>query len=122
LPEWGLFAVVLLVLQGYGLVSLSLAWSLIVLWLLKDVVLYPFLWRAYEGKLSDDLNPLIGAIAIAQQRLDPDGYVQVRGELWKAELKQGCRPVEKDGKVRICAIHGLILLVEPEQNIDSRAL
>jgi membrane-bound ClpP family serine protease len=112
----------MLVLQGYGLVSVSLAWSLIGLWVLKEAVLYPFLWHAYEGKYSDDLNPLIGVDAIAQQRLDPDGYIRVRGELWRAELKQGCQPVEKDGKVRVCAIHGLILSVEPESDNDMYSL
>lgn len=118
LPELGLFAAVMFTLQGHKLVSLSLAWSLIALWVVKDAVLYPFIWQAYEEKQSHDANPLIGATAIAQQRLDPIGYVRVQGELWRAELKQGCPPVNKDEKVRIRAIDGLTLSVEPAHEKD----
>jgi membrane protein implicated in regulation of membrane protease activity len=118
-PELGIFGAVVLILQDYGIVSFSLAWSLVALWAIKDVVLYPFVWRAYEGKVSDDPNPLIGATAIVQQRLDPTGYIRVRGELWKAELKQGCPPVEKDEKVRVRAIYGLILSVDPLRKKES---
>jgi len=44
--------------------------------------------------------------------LAPQGHVQVNGELWRARTT-GAEPVEAGEEVRILALEGLTLVVEP---------
>lgn len=127
-PEWTLRIVAryaLLQLPGVAFVILLLilvrrwvalpAWligCLVGAWVLKDVVLFPFLWRAYDRKKGTAADLMIGARGVAQEPLAPAGYVRVRGELWHAELDRGEQPVLKGGSVRVRGIRGLTLLVE----------
>ena len=69
--------------------------------------------RARRAKLRMGPDALLGEIAIAQTPLAPGGQVLVRGELWQALLGAGALPVAKGGSVRIIAILGLVLTVEP---------
>ena len=55
---------------------------------------------------------MIGMQGIAQDRLAPGGYVQVRGELWQAELMGGGTPVEKGAAVKVRKTRGLTLIVQ----------
>lgn len=91
-----------------------LAWSLIVFWVAKDVVLYPFVWRAYEWGSQKDANPMNGLSGTARDRLDPSGFIFVRGELWKARAIEGDAVIEKGEAVCVKGIRGLTLLVEKE--------
>ena len=93
-----------------------LGWGLVALWVAKDVVLFPFTWRAYDrsGRQRVDLTQMVGALGIAEERLAPSGFVRVRGELWHAAVEGGGPPVERGEAVRVRDIHGLRLLVVPE--------
>jgi membrane-bound serine protease (ClpP class) len=55
---------------------------------------------------------LIGTQGRARDALTPDapGYVQVRGELWRATSD---RPIAPGQPVRVLDVHGLSLTVEP---------
>ena len=55
---------------------------------------------------------LIGEIGVAKTPLAPAGRIQVHGELWRARCT---RPVETGGRVRVTAVEGLTLEVEPEE-------
>ena len=89
-------------------------WGLITLWVVKDTILFPFTWRAYDWDRSSDVNTMVGERAIADERLAPWGYVQIHGELWRAKVIGANPPVEKGEEVRIKEIRGLTLLVQPE--------
>jgi membrane-bound serine protease (ClpP class) len=54
---------------------------------------------------------LVGAWGISRGPLEPDGVVQVNGQLWSAHLRGG--RLDRDQPVRVRARHGLILDVEP---------
>ncbi len=56
---------------------------------------------------------MVGARGTAKEPLTPSGYVQVRGELWKAELAEGGQPVEEGDPVQVQKIRGLTLIVRP---------
>jgi len=62
---------------------------------------------------------MVGAQGIAKERLAPSGYVQVRGELWKAELMEGSPPLEKGDRVRVEGVRGLRLVVQPSGEEDE---
>lgn len=55
--------------QGRGIISLRMA------------LLRPAMW--------EDRNSMVGAQAIAENRVAPSGYVRVHGELWQGEERGG---------------------------------
>ncbi len=91
--------------------SPRLAVAFLVIWVLKDLALYPFVRKAYEPRSGGGADALLGAIASARDRLDPEGYVRVGHELWRARARGGA--VEKGASVRVVEVRGLTLVVEP---------
>ena len=85
----------------------------------KEIVLFPFVRRAYESGDSEPGKGMVGEKGIAEEFLNPSGYVRIRGELWRAEVRGEKSAVEKGKTVRIHSVHGLTLVVEPELEGDS---
>jgi membrane-bound serine protease (ClpP class) len=85
-------------------VSTGLAFGLI------TTLLVRLAWRAQRNKVLIGPEALVGAEAIAQQAIAPHGQVLVHGELWMAE---SAAPVAAGDHVRVRAVQGLTLLVEP---------
>lgn len=87
-------------------------WIICLLWIAKDVILYPFVWRAYDsgGRHGDGL---IGKLGVARGDLSPLGYVAVRGELWRAQLKDHRSTIQTGQPVKVSDRDGLTLTVEP---------
>ena len=86
---------------------------LVAVWIAKAVAFYTLVWRAYDTHGAPDAGPLAGTLGVARQALDPCGYIEVGGELWRAEIKRGAGTVEKGRKVRVTGRRGLTLFVEP---------
>jgi len=95
-------------------------WGLIGLWIAKDVALFPLTWRAYDQDHARSGSSMIGAIGIAEEKLNPSGYIRVRGELWKAEVVGNARPIERGEGVRIQGTRGLTLLVSRADHEGER--
>jgi membrane-bound serine protease (ClpP class) len=55
---------------------------------------------------------MIGERGIAKERLAPAGYVQVHGELWRAEKIDDGPAIEMGQPVKIVKMEGLTLFVE----------
>jgi len=68
--------------------------------------------RARRNKIVTGQEGLIGEIAVVRDPLTPEGKVSVMGELWNAISRA---PVEIGSRVRVRAVHGLQLEVEPEE-------
>ena len=113
LPALALLALILIFAQRWVDLPVWIFWGALAIWVLKDAVLYPFVWRAYDWDPSEDPKSMVGARGTAREPLTPSGYVRVRGELWKAELAEGCQPVEEGDPVQVQEIHGLTLIVRP---------
>ena len=87
------------------------ALGLLALWVLKDVVMFRFVRRAYEARGGHaGAEALVGALGTAQERLDPEGWVRVGHERWRARVREG--RVERDAPVRVREVRGLVLVVE----------
>ena len=114
LPEIAVIAVLLILLEKWDLISTWVAYGLIAAWIVKDVLLYPFLWKAYEFGGSKETNPIVGQVGFVKERLAPTGMISVRGELWKARIGDDATPIEKGKHVRVVSVEGLMLTVEPE--------
>jgi membrane-bound serine protease (ClpP class) len=54
---------------------------------------------------------MIGGAAVASDDFERDGMVRAFSENWQA---QSVRPVRKGERLRITAVEGLLLKVEPE--------
>ncbi len=113
LPALALLVLILVYVQRWVDLPAWVFWGSLIIWVGKDAVLYPFVWRAYDWDRSKDSDSMVGAKGIAKERLAPSGYVQVRGELWKAELAEGFQSVEEGEPVLVREIRGLTLIVEP---------
>lgn len=88
--------------------------GVIVLWMLKDAILFPFVWKAYDSGPYDDPLSMIGEQGVAQERLNPSGYALLRGELWKAEVMDGQPAIEEGAAVWVREMRGLKLIVEED--------
>jgi membrane protein implicated in regulation of membrane protease activity len=87
-------------------------WVICLLWIAKDVILYPFVWQAYDwgGRHGDGL---VGEKGVARGDLSPLGYVAIRGELWRAQLKDHRLTIQTGQPVKVSDRDGLTLTVEP---------
>jgi membrane protein implicated in regulation of membrane protease activity len=90
-------------------------WSFVAFWVVKDLILFPVVWRAYDQERRDDASSMVGSRGTAEDRLDPSGYIRVHGELWKAEVMGGSPSIGKGEKVTVRGIRGLTLLVESDR-------
>ena len=113
LPGQLSFALILLLIRQWIEVPGYLTWGLLGLWVGKDVCLFPFLWRFYDPSHYSDRFRMAGRSGYALTRLNPDGYVQVSGERWRAGIADGQAPVEQGRAICVQAINGLKLTVKP---------
>jgi len=94
--------------------------GIIALWTIKDIAMFPVVWRAYDQSRPGDATSIVGVRGTVTERLAPSGYVQIRGELWRAEVMQGGKPIEKGKRVLVVGIEGLTLLVRPEEKEPTK--
>ena len=112
IPGWVLTATVIYALH----VWLNLpAWAVIGLLaavVVKDFALYPFLRRAYETTEATGAGRLIGETGTVRQPVDPQGYIEVRGELWEAEAAPGSPAIPEGSRVQVESARGMTLVVK----------
>jgi membrane protein implicated in regulation of membrane protease activity len=111
LPGLALLVLILVFVQGWVDLPAWVFWGSISIWVFKDTILFPFVRRAYDWDRPQGTNSMVGEQGIAKEWLAPWGYVQIRGELWKAELTEGSPPLEKGVRVRVEGTRGLRLVV-----------
>ena len=115
IPDIAILALILFVVHQWVDLSLWLYIGFVSLWMFKYVLVFSFVWRAYDKPRPGDVKSIIGTEGIAEERLDPSGYIRVHGELWRAEVIEKAIPVEKGQTVQIERASGLTLLVKPVQ-------
>jgi membrane-bound serine protease (ClpP class) len=69
--------------------------------------------RVRKMSAAHGTGALIGKLAVARTPLEPDGYVFIQGERWKAHLAGGT--ADRGEKVRIIGADGFRLRVEKEE-------
>jgi len=86
---------------------------LFALWIAKDLALYPILRVGYEDPSPDISEQLVGALGSVRDDLEPEGWVRVGAELWRARCPTRDAPLRVDTTVRVTEVDGLVLEVEP---------
>jgi membrane-bound serine protease (ClpP class) len=108
LPGWLVAALVLAWLRPRA----ELSWQLVVgawlVWITKDLVLYPLVRSAYE-RAPTGAERLVGSSAVAETDLAPWGQVRIGAELWRARSDGG--PVARGARVVVTHTEGLTLHV-----------
>jgi len=66
--------------------------------------------RARRRPVAIGKQRMVGLVGEALEDLDPEGQVKVGGEIWRA---RAARPVAAGTRVRVRAVRGLVLEVEP---------
>jgi membrane-bound serine protease (ClpP class) len=86
---------------GFGAISFGLAWIAL---------------KARRGKVLTGPQAMIGGTAIVRTPLNPTGQVEIRGELWQASLR-GHAALAVGSTVSVRSVEGLVLIVEPAQDV-----
>ena len=113
IPGWALAVVVLYLLHRWLGLPLWAAGLLLAADVVKDLALYPWLRRAYEDEHTPVMARLAGETAEVVQELAPEGYVRVRGELWRARAPDGAERIPAGERVRVAGAEGSRLVVDP---------
>ncbi|MCG8589746.1 MAG: NfeD family protein [Proteobacteria bacterium] len=111
IPSWLLATLVLFVLHQWEWISLPVAVLLFALLLVKDAVLFPLTRAAYEDRSEHGPEALVGARAVAEQPLDPTGYVRIGSERWQARMARGEASAAAGEWVEVLAVERLTLRV-----------
>lgn len=120
LDEIGVGLLLLMVLPLLGF-KIPLSYTAVALVLLA--VLSFGIYKATTSTLAK--KPTVGVEAMAGLKgrtltsLNPEGLVQVEGEVWKAKAEGGS--IEADREVVIKDVQGLNLLVEERKNLTSES-
>lgn len=119
LPALALLVLILTVVRQWVDIPGWVVSGLVSLWVVKDMALFPFVWRAYDPDRPVGANSIVGARGVAKNRLSPSGYVWVRGELWQAEVMGGYLPIDRGEGVQVRGIRGLRLIVQPDKTTNK---
>lgn len=111
-PGWLLLGILLWWGVRADWISITIAVWIMGLWLLKDAVLYPVCRKAFVKEPARETEKLIGREAETVNTLAPEGQVRIAGELWTARSKDGGE-IGNGRRIRVTAVEGLILIVEP---------
>jgi membrane-bound ClpP family serine protease len=126
IPQWILLALILWVVVETTGIPVWAVQGFFVVWVLKDIAIFPLVRNAYANDAKTGIEELIGVKATTQDRLDPEGFVRIHGVLWKARAEPADQPINRDTVVTVCAARGLTLIVQTEnrqaaQNISFKA-
>ncbi|MGH7351494.1 MAG: NfeD family protein [Candidatus Methylomirabilales bacterium] len=66
-------------------------------------------FRAHRRQPATGREGLVGQVGVARTRLNPDGLIFIRGEIWNATCAEGAEPGEQ---VQVTAVAGLKLKVK----------
>jgi membrane protein implicated in regulation of membrane protease activity len=117
IPDLLILVLVLFVLEWWMDLRFWLYGAIVGIWITKDVLMFPFVWHAYDTS-QQGAKSLIGTEGVVEEQLNPSGYIRVRGELWQAEVMESKAPIEKGETVLVEGAYGLILLVQPNERDD----
>ncbi|HEX9492444.1 MAG TPA: nodulation protein NfeD [Thermoanaerobaculia bacterium] len=76
------------------------------------IFLMTLVMRARRNRVTTGREGMIGEIGVARTQLEPNGKVFVHGELWNAIARTS---VAEGTRVRVSAVDGLHLIVEPAE-------
>ena len=114
IPFTALVIAVLILVRKWVDLPLWFICGLVAFLVIKDIAMFPLVWRAYDPDDPALTNTMQGARGIALNDLHPSGYVEIGAEKWQAEVLEGSPPIRRGQRVSVHGIRGLTLLVRPD--------
>ncbi len=109
--EAAIAALILWILPIFGIVLPPWAlWSALVVFAIYSYIMYRIGHPTISYKKVNAPESIVGSTGVVEKALTPDGFVRVRGELWKARSDDG--NVAKGQEVTVSGIDGLRLTVK----------
>ena len=121
LPDLFILILILFILRYFLRIPGYAIGVAIAFWILKDIVLYPFVGRFYDPDFQKDLFSMVGKKEIVKKSLGPKGKIHVKGELWHAEVLEKDMTIHTGETVVIQGIKSLNLLVMPANSQKIQA-
>jgi membrane protein implicated in regulation of membrane protease activity len=119
IPGWFIAGTVLFLVSHWQWIPKWLAIVCFCAWVLKDLLLYRFLRRAYEPDVTGAAR-LVGARGVAEGDLAPHGYIRVRGELWRAVANPADHVVRSGTEVEIVSAERMEVFVRAIDRASGR--
>ena len=113
LPELVIVVLGLLAIRYCFELSDWIFWAIIVGWVGKDIVLYPFVRKSYDDTHQAYSYSLVGKLGVVHRKLSPSGMVRIKNELWQAVLKGDGPALAEGSKIKVVDQQDMLLLVEP---------
>ena len=109
---WASVLLVVLLLLRWGWINTTAAVVVVVLWLVKDVLLYPLYLPALtvESAVSPGVEAMVGRAGHCRTEVNGRGMVEVQGESWLARSADGTR-IAPGLRVEVVGHDGLVLHV-----------
>lgn len=102
----------------WGTLTPAIAVVLFGVWLVIEIALFPVLRIGYEsGGQQAGVEAMIGAIGRVSRDLDPEGFVELGHERWRALAANGPLPIVAGTRVRVREVRHLTLVVEPADEV-----
>jgi membrane protein implicated in regulation of membrane protease activity len=111
IPGWILLIVILAASNEWFGLPAWMGLLIFLLWVVKDALLYPILKRGYESATPAGTQRLVSLTGVAKQDLNPEGFVLVNGELWKAVADPADDLIEAGEQVQVKSAEGMLLTV-----------
>jgi membrane-bound serine protease (ClpP class) len=106
-------AALLMLLREWVAVSYWLPFIIWTVWVAKDLAFLSRIREAERSRPKTGFEGLIGQTGVVKQSLEPEGWIWLRGELWRAEAVPAHLRLPKGIEVRVDDVRGLTLLVRP---------
>lgn len=100
-----------------GLLSVPMAWLLMLGWVIKDAVMFRFVRSAYAPGPPHGTEALVGQVGVVVEACGPDGRVRIGAEHWTARPRDGVTRIETDARVRVVSVEGYTLTVVEENPV-----
>jgi membrane protein implicated in regulation of membrane protease activity len=115
LPAWVIASGIALGLDAWT--SLPRTWIGLALaaYVAKDFALFPYVRSAYESVPHQPGSELMGARGVVVVPLDPEGWVEIRHERWRARAQEPAEPIEAGAHVQVRGLRGSVVLVDREE-------
>ena len=109
IPELAILIIVMIFVKHWITIPYKIFYGIVSAWVIKDVILFFYTWKAYIPK-KDDI--MIGKRGITLERITDTGYITINGEQWSA-LNRSESPIEKGQEILVVERKGLTLFVMP---------
>jgi membrane protein implicated in regulation of membrane protease activity len=110
-PGWLTVSGVMGFLHVSAGVSLGISAGVVALMIALDFALYPFFRHSYASRAQVGPETLVGQRGRVVRPLDPEGFVRIRGERWKARMIEGDRVGAEGDTIEVLGVRGLTVLV-----------